>query len=222
MRTVLAHVCALPQPQKTRCNGPKDMENRTMKNKNNILRCFAAIEIDEECRAALGEALGRLREFAGEQKWVAPDKMHLTLKFIGEVADERLPLISHGLRRACRETVPFTMHVEGLGAFPTDRRPKVLFAAVRERSGELERLAGKVETELAEGAAIKKDKRTFIPHITLCRMRRKNGCPGVATLAEKLDNTDFGDVNVDGLALMQSKLTRRGADYSVIERFGFQ
>ncbi len=104
----------------------------------------------------------------------------------------------------------------------TEKRPKVVFAAVRERSGELERLAGRVETELAEGAAIKKEKRTFIPHITLCRARRKNDCPEVATLSEKLDNTNFGDVNVDGLVLMQSKLTRRGADYTVVERFGFR
>ena len=182
------------------------------------MRCFAAIELNQHCREALKRATEELRELCGEHKWVAPENMHLTIKFIGNVNRKTLPNIHRGLRSACEDICTFTMKVEGLGAFPPKGRPKVIFASVKEDSGTLESLAERIETELAERAGIKKERRRFVPHITLGRTRRGKKCPSPGKLSAELENTDFGAVEVNDVVLMQSELAHSGPRYTVLER----
>ncbi len=186
------------------------------------MRCFVAIELNEECRFALGGAVGRLRSIAGDHKWLPTGSMHLTLKFIGAAGEERLPEISRALHRACLGVAPFTMRVEGLGGFPPAGRPKVIFAGVKEPSGQLMRLAERVDNELAEGVGIGKETRGFVPHITLGRVRRNRSCPPVQFMSGELETTSFGAVDVNEVVLMRSELFPDVARYSVVERFGFQ
>lgn len=184
------------------------------------MRCFVAVEIDDRCRKALTVAVGKLRGRAGNPKWVRPENMHLTLKFTGSLDEKLLPDVCRALNGAGKGIQPFTMKVEGLGSFPPGGNPGILFACVREESGNLMELARCVESELASAVNIKRDKRMFIPHITLFRARRNTHCPSARSLSQMLDNACFGAVEADEFVLMQSELGRSGPTYTVLERFG--
>ncbi len=183
------------------------------------MRCFVAIDIDENCRAALAEATRRLRRYAPGHKWVNPENMHLTLKFLGDIGECVLPDVISGLRKASGEVKPFVMKVCGFGSFPPRGRPKVIFASVCEQSGMLPRLAGCVESELAGIGGIKAERRRFIPHITLCRVRGRQFCPDIDTLTEKLQNRGFGAVKVNRFVLIKSELAAQGPQYTKLESF---
>ena len=86
--------------------------------------------LDEATRDALAARVERLRPRAGGVAWVAPENLHVTLKFLGGVEAERLPLVREALDRAVAGRAPFDLVVSGLGAFPTPTRPRVLWAGI--------------------------------------------------------------------------------------------
>ncbi len=143
----------------------------------------------------------------------------MTLKFIGNIDEDGLPCVLRALGHAVRGIEPFTMKVEGLGSFPAKGRPRVIFARVQEQSGTLLELAGRVESEMEDKAGIKPEKRRFIPHITLGRVRRRLSCPRVEKLSERLENRDFGTVDVNRLVLMRSDTAPEGPRYTVMDSF---
>jgi len=183
------------------------------------LRTFVAIELSEECRSRLAAAVDRLRAAAGGVRWVAPQNMHLTLKFIGELEPRAVPEAVSALRQAARGAAPFAMRVEGISAFPPRGAPRVIHAPVREPSGALERLAGRVEQELFRAIGARRETRRFTPHITLGRARRPGLCPPAEELARLAGEPDFGSVSVEEFVLMKSELRPEGALYTRLERF---
>ncbi len=183
------------------------------------MRCFVALEVDEHCRKNLWDAIVKIREVAGEQKWVKPENLHLTLKFIGNLNKRQLPAVCEGLKSVCEQTAPFVMEVGGIGSFPSKGRPKIVFASVSEASGELQKLGEWVDEELAGRADVKRERRAFVPHITLCRVKGKSTCPTAVGLSKALGENYFGSVSVDEMVLMQSSLRASGPQYSVLERF---
>jgi 2'-5' RNA ligase len=100
-----------------------------------ILRTFIAIELDEALRTAIARVQGKFKRLAppGSVKWVGPDGIHLTLKFLGETPASRLGAVEAALRAACADAAPFEISVEGRGCFPNMRRPRVLQCAIRGR-----------------------------------------------------------------------------------------
>ena len=182
------------------------------------MRTFVAVELNEASRGALGAAVERMREGAPDLKWVAPESMHLTLKFIGELKDEQAGAALEALRAAAAGCGPFTMHVRGVSGFPPRGRPRVVHAPLEEPTGALAELARAVEEGLAEAVGVKREKRAFKAHVTLGRVRRGANCPPVPELADRAGNVEFGEVEVKEIVLMKSELTPRGAVYSVLER----
>src|SRR4051794_22779348 len=96
------------------------------------MRLFLALKLSEEARAALSAEIRRL-EHALEPRgfqvaWVAEERLHLTLKFLGETADERSEKLIEALKNPCAESPPFDLALRGLGAFPEPRRPRILWA----------------------------------------------------------------------------------------------
>ena len=167
--------------------------------------------MDDPTRAALAARVARLREAVDGVAWVAPENLHLTLKFLGGVDVARLALVRDALDSAVRGCPAFDFGVAGLGAFPTPTRARVIWAGAGQGGPELQALAGRVDRALA-AVGFAPEERAFSPHVTLGRMRdpRRND-----RLADLLDRSEtFGRIRVDRLSLMRSDLSPHGARYS--------
>lgn len=164
-------------------------------------------------REALAGEIASLRSLTRDVSWVAPDNLHLTLKFLGGVAPDRLAEIEVALARVARGARPFELAVRGLGAFPTRSRPRVLWAGAAAGSETLSLLAKHVDDALA-ALGFEREARAYSPHVTLGRVRTPRLDPSLAAAIQAGDQREFGLVRVERLALMRSDLSPRGARYS--------
>jgi 2'-5' RNA ligase len=153
-------------------------------------------------------------------RWVRPDAIHQTIKFLGETPEESLSDLVGSMTSVCGEIVPFPISVTGLGAFPNTRRPRVVWAGVREPSGTLERLWKSTE-ETAHALGWPKEKRGFTPHITLGRVKGTINITRLNEVILSLENEHWGDQEVRDLVLYRSHLTPGGAQYEVVHIFPF-
>jgi len=174
------------------------------------MRAFVAIELNDFCRAALDAATAQLRERIPGVRWVRTESLHLTMKFIGELAEIDLPDIITPLSQITAP--PFTMHVAGLSGFPTRGALRLIHAGVRDDAAALAPLHAAIEA--AVGGA--PEARRFVPHITLGRVKKSSAAPTATDLACE---TPFGWVDVDSFVLVRSRLRRDGPVYDVVHRF---
>ncbi len=148
---------------------------------------------------------------ARDVAWVAPDNVHLTLKFLGGVEAARLDAVAGALAGAVAGCRPFDLTVRGLGAFPTPARPRVLWAGADEGAALAATLARRVDDALV-ALGFPAESRAFSAHVTLGRVRAPRSNP---RLVEALaGGAAFGRQRVDRLALMRSELSPRGARYT--------
>ena len=137
---------------------------------------FVALDLDEAVRARVHRLLNELKGSAPEIKWVAPDSMHLTLKFIGEQPEARLAELAEALKAVPRPG-PLALNFRGLGCFPNERHPRVFWIGV-ESPPELARLAEAIDGAM-ERFGIERECRAFSPHLTLGRTREgRRSFPG--------------------------------------------
>jgi 2'-5' RNA ligase len=180
-------------------------------------RLFVAIELPTEVRATLDDlqhnlqrdpALARLR-------WVRPEGIHLTLKFLGETPAERLPEIEPTVARAVVGIPPFDLHLGNLGAFGSPRAPRVLWVEVAGDLDSLAKLQSQVEAELG-ALGFPAEARRFSPHLTLARVPPERAAEAARPLAEAIANRDSvrGAIRAEALALIKSDLQRGGAIYT--------
>ena len=185
------------------------------------IRTFIAVEIAAPVREQLVTLQETLREAAGEVKWVEPQNLHLTLKFLGEVDETELYAVCKSAQQAVADTAAFTMQVAGVGAFPDPRRPRVIWAGIREGADELIFLHDLLEEEFRSHGYPRED-RAFTPHLTLGRARQPKPTPQLARAFEELADWDGGATLVREILIMSSQLTPSGPIYTVIGRGRFQ
>jgi 2'-5' RNA ligase len=187
-----------------------------------MIRCFVAIEIDDAVRKELSSLIEELKPSGRGIRWVRPENLHLTLKFLGEVSEERIPEIEKALNKVAAQLEHFTLRIKGTGTFPEKKRPRVVWAGV-ESSGQLFQLQKAIEKALSE-LGFKEEEREFTGHITLGRVKGSPDqlvakvtvqglIPGLLRFKEK----EFGIINVREFVLMKSELRPDGARY---ERIG--
>lgn len=114
------------------------------------LRTFIAVELTEEIRTVLKDIQGRLQTFHADIKWVEPSHIHLTLKFLGDVRSQDIPLLTETLHAVLKGTPPIPTELTELGAFPDLRHPRVLWAGLKDEDGRITRLAAAIETALGK------------------------------------------------------------------------
>ncbi len=185
-----------------------------------ILRTFIAIELDETLRVALKTVQDKFKRQMPPDavRWVAPEGIHLTLKFLGDTPRGRVPEVVSALRRACAGFAPFEFSVEGRGCFPNYRRPRVIWAAVRERGQMLARLNQAVEREVAPLGWPTED-RAFSPHLTLGRVTRNADSRAEAAVGQVVERSvveQIGMQRVTAVKLIISNLRPSGAVYSTL------
>jgi 2'-5' RNA ligase len=189
------------------------------------MRLFVALDLTDAVRAAIAGLLAGLKPTTGAVRWVRPDVLHLTLKFIGHLGEEKLPALRDALARV-GTSEPVELEFHGVGFFPNPRSPRVFWVGVRGNDALFD-LTGQIETAL-EPLGIARERRAYAPHLTLGRFKsgpgKKTDAHGLRRLQEKiaaLPSVDFGHVRCEEFFLYQSKLSPGGAKYSKLERFGF-
>lgn len=183
-------------------------------------RLFCAVELPEEARAAVFSHLTRLRATLAAParvSWEREEKLHLTLKFFGEVEAARIAAVAAAVARAADGATPLALNVGVAGVFPSPGRPGVIWLGVSDESGGLARLHARVEGECA-GADFPRDPRPFHPHVTLARVREANG--ETRRLAHRHVEMVFDPVSfkVGEIVLMQSRFGPGGSTYVPLSR----
>lgn len=183
------------------------------------VRCFIAIELPDEIKRGLKELQAQLK--SGGQapvKWGDPDNIHLTLKFLGNVAIDKTGEITASMTKAVQGVSPFQLEVKELGVFPNPRRVQIIWVGV---SGEVDKLASlqqRLESNL-EGLGFVPEGRRFTPHLTLARLRDRATPDERERLGQLIADTEFDaafSFPVEAINLMKSQLTREGPIYSRI------
>ena len=188
------------------------------------MRCFIAIDIDEQIRKDLGDIQDELRSKAdvrkGDVKWVNPDLMHLTLKFLGEIRDEQSVEVCNITRDVASRHRRFDVDVETVGSFG-GRSARVLWVGAGQNCSELMQLQEDLERQL-ESAGWPREVRKFSAHLTLCRIRNTKAGIKLAQLVRQYENVDLGTMPADSVSVYQSELTPNGPIYTALGNYALQ
>jgi 2'-5' RNA ligase len=168
--------------------------------------------VDEALRARIGEQLESLRRLAPHARWVRPDRLHLTLAFLGEIAEAAVPPLVDALGRVASRRRALELSVRGGGVFGSLQRPKVLWLALSGALDELASLHSDLRGELTALGHLP-DYPTFEPHLTLARSKDPRGDPHLARCADRLGNAELGVLSVRRLVLFSSQAQRDGMEH---------
>lgn len=178
-----------------------------------MIRTFVGIELDEATRGLLADEIAYLKHAAPAVRWVAPENLHLTLKFVGDVRERDLPELLATVSEVTAQHDPFSLRVLGLGVFPRPDRPRVLWAGCAEGSDQATRLARDLEAACAR-IGYPPEKRPYRPHITLGRVKNPRDADEAILRIEDGANTDFDSTDVRSAVVFMSELTKSGAEYT--------
>jgi 2'-5' RNA ligase len=193
------------------------------------MRLFIALDIDDGIRQRLQRFVEGVSGFAAEARWVRPESMHVTLKFIGEQSAEAVEEIKRTVSTVQAE--PFEIGFRGFGFFPTARAARVFWVGI-EAGPQLTSLAAEVD-QATSMLGVSKEEHVYSPHLTLARGGGRSGAPGrqkddrpnrgFQKLQERLAAMplpEFGTMTAREFFLYQSQLMQGGPRYTKIERFG--
>jgi 2'-5' RNA ligase len=184
------------------------------------LRTFIAIELDEELKRNLRELQADLRRQMAPRsvRWVRPEGIHLTLKFLGNTPMAKVEDVKAALARAAAEAAPFSFTVGGLGCFPNTRRPRVVWLGLQEPTGVLVRLRDAVEAHVAP-LGFPMERRAFHPHLTLGRVQRRASKSEVREIGRVVAASAIGTIDemaVTVVSYIKSDLRPTGAVYTTL------
>jgi len=178
------------------------------------MRVFIAIDLSTEMRSALAKLQQELEPLTDTARWVAPESIHVTLKFIGEIAEKRLADIDASLTGLTWKS--FAITVRGVGFFPGNRSPRVFWAGMEAPT--MQNLAEQLDSRM-ERLGFDKEKRAFRPHITLARARDNRIDSSLVTAAAQYAEHAFGSFTVDRVFLFKSILKPSGAVYERLKEY---
>ena len=180
------------------------------------LRLFIAIELPEPVLQYIDQVLLRLRQQEPRDiRWVRPEGIHLTLKFLGDVPEGQMQAVVDGMAKAAEGTLPFSLRVRGAGAFPNLRAPRVLWVGIQGDVEPLIQVWRRLEQAL-EAQGFARDQRPFSPHLTVGRVKERLSPAQLQRLThatESAQEVGPAELPVTALSLVQSQLTREGAIY---------
>ena len=176
-----------------------------------MLRSFIAIELSETLKNELTGLQLKLKKCGADVRWIKPENIHLTLKFLGDIEEQIVENIVKTIKGTCKEFKPFSIDIKGTGLFPNPRSPRVLWVGVN-GSEDVIRFQGEIKDRMS-ALGFKREKRRFIPHLTLGRFKSPQGKGPLLEKIELLKSSSFGIINVLTISLMQSELSPAGAQY---------
>jgi RNA 2',3'-cyclic 3'-phosphodiesterase len=183
-----------------------------------LIRTFIAIELNDPLHQSLDKVEEELkRERAARLvRWVAPESIHVTLKFLGDVDAVKLPELQRAVADACTGIAQFDFSIHGLGAFPNLQRPIVIWAGAQGRVDVAGLLAEKIDTACA-ALGFPREERPFAPHLTLGRVKREASLDEKRIVGEMISKAQVGTigaVQVERVSVMKSELRPGGSLYT--------
>lgn len=182
------------------------------------IRCFIGVDIGDEIRSKAAALQQTLAAHGAGVKWVDPESMHITLLFLGEVDDRDLLTVCKAVKSAAAREEAFPMRASGVGAFPTLRRPKVVWGGITDGTVPLRRLYEKLEAKLLDAELYRREERGYTPHLTLGRMKSEADGLALAPELAKLLAWDGGRTTVNEVLVYSSEQRRGGPEYTVLAR----
>jgi len=183
------------------------------------IRSFIAIELPDDLKEGLAQLQANLKEgIEPPVKWVNPYGIHLTLKFLGNVAVINIDKITRAMEKAAQGISPFELKTKELGVFPNLKRVQVIWVGIGGEMDRLNQFQKRIELNLAP-LGFSRESRPFVPHLTLCRVRDWISPDERQIFGQRITDTKFEAVytiKVDSISLIKSQLTREGAIYSQI------
>ncbi len=180
------------------------------------MRTFIAIELPEEIKKQIEQLQAPLKRTDTFVSWVKPGNIHITLKFLGEVPEDKINEVFSATQKALEGTRKFTMSLKGTGVFPNLRRPRVIWIGTGSGEEELSIMAKRIEEEM-ERVGFPKEKRKFSAHFTVGRVKSPRN---IEKLMELVESTDFQteDIEVNEVVVMRSQLHPAGAIYTPLKK----
>ncbi|HJX91070.1 MAG TPA: RNA 2',3'-cyclic phosphodiesterase [Pyrinomonadaceae bacterium] len=181
-------------------------------------RVFCAIELSSVVRSGIQKHVDFLRHAAPEVQasWSRIENIHLTIKFFGSVATDRVPLISTAASRTASSFHPFTISISKAGVFPRMSQPRVVWIGVDDRKAMLAELQQRFELECSANG-FEKETRSFSPHLTIARIRKPAGARALAEANQQL-GFEPESLLVEELVVFRSELSSGGSKYTALSR----
>ncbi len=181
------------------------------------VRTFLALPLDEPIVRRLAEAQAALAAVAAHIRWVEPQNLHLTVKFLGDVENDRLSDVCEVAEEIASQSDPFEITVRGLVPAPPSGSMRMVWVGVEEPTARLERMQGLLEEAYA-GLGFKMENRRFHPHLTLGRVKSGQNVQRLRAAVEEFARTDFGVQPVEEIVVFSSRLTPEGPIYSPLKK----
>lgn len=179
-------------------------------------RIFIAVPLDPSLREAVRALETRIEADGARVRWVKPENLHFTLRFLGHIGEGELARVREAARRACAGTGPFRITLGGVGAFPNARRPQVVWIGVGEGAAAMVALAKRLEDALA-AAGFSREDREFAPHLTLARVKEPRLWGDLSRVLPSYQGERVGEQAVACIVVMESLLRPQGAVYTPVE-----
>ncbi len=183
------------------------------------MRTFIAIPLPQEIKAFLAELQNELKTSGAEVKWVEPENIHLTLKFLGERDDKKIKEISNILEEAVKNKKQFLARLSTLGAFPKITSPRVIWVGIDRGDEETKLIAAELEEKISR-TGIPKEEKAFSSHITIARTKSSKNIAelikGLNVCADKLGE-EKAEFPVRQIVLYKSTLTPKGPIYQALK-----
>ncbi|MGH3116712.1 MAG: RNA 2',3'-cyclic phosphodiesterase [Gaiellales bacterium] len=184
--------------------------------KSDFHRIFVAVPLDEGLRNAILDLQKHLEDAGAVARWIRPEQLHFTLRFLGEISLAQVARVKVASREAAARIDPFTVTLRGLGAFPSLHRPQVVWAGVEEGREPLQALAGHLQEALAR-QRFPAEPKPFRPHLTLARVKSTRNWGELVRALGAFKDEGIGTQRVDILVVFESHLTPKGPRYTPLE-----
>ena len=182
-----------------------------------LLRAFIAIELPQHLQEAIEKQTARLRQVLGTDliRWVPTQNMHLTLKFLGDIASTHVDFLKQLLTREATQHSQFDLQIGGLGSYPNSRRPRVLWVGLH-APADLTSLQKNIEAGTTR-LGYEQEERAFSPHLTIGRVRQNISPSELPKIRAAMDNIQLGNIGtarVDSVHLIKSELQPNQSIYT--------
>ena len=178
-----------------------------------MVRSFLAIELPRTIQKKIEEVQRDLKSSHADVRWVSPERIHLTLKFLGNIDEPKIDPIAKSTEGLTDALSPFPLKVRGLGAFPHFKNPRVIWVGLIDGGVVLSSFQKALEIEL-EKIGLEPEDRSFHPHLTLGRVKSNRGRDELVGRMERYREEEFGDFQVERVILFRSDLKPSGPIYT--------
>lgn len=176
------------------------------------MRCFIAVAVPNRIKSKIKEIQEEIKATGANLRLVNFENLHLTIKFLGEIDEHQIEEVKTFLETL--DNKPFEVSVKGLGAFPNENYIRVIWLGLDKNEENFLELMQKADNNLKH---IRDEKRKPAAHLTLARVTMPN--EKLKSLIKKLKDVEIGRISVKSIKLMRSKLSPKGAEYSILDEF---